>query len=265
MPKFFGPDTILWYYREKPAIGYIFYALALCALGVGIWPFVISPRKILHALRGDLADPRQQSDFDMLLLTAASFMPYLSQIPGVPSYFLAGCFFLSMLTGRMLERGLTCAMPLPRTGAAAALAAILLAGIFVHLRVGRTNQIETLSLCEDGRTYCMTRIPGRDIDSVHRDLEQHDTTSVWTTISFVYPLLFETNETLAVSNEILESPFRVYPEDVPWREPKRDRDAVFVVETDAPIRSLVETRCQQVFGSPSVARAYGKLVVISNR
>ena len=111
----------------------------------------------------------------------------------------------------------------------------------------------------------MTRIAAADIDGVHSDLKQRNVTSVWTTISFVYPLLFESGETLAVSNEILETPFRVYPEDMPWREPKRNREAAFVVETDVPIRSLVEMRCEKVFGSPPSAREYGKLTVITNR
>ena len=265
MPKFFGPDTVLWYYGEKPAVGYIFYAIAVFALGIGMWPFVKSPRKIFRAVRSDLADARQKSDFDMLVLTAASFIPYLSLVPGVPSYFLGGCFFLSMLIGRTLERGFSSSMVLSRVGSAAALAAILLTGISVLIRIGQTHEIETLSLCEDRRTYCMTRISGADIDGVHRDLKQHNVTSVWTTISFVYPLLFESDEMLAVSNEILENPFRVYPQDVPWREPKRDREAAFVVETNAPIRSVVEKRCEQIFSSPPLSREYGKLVVISNR
>jgi hypothetical protein len=265
MPKFFGPDTVLWYYGEKPAAGYIFYAIAFLALGFGIWPFVKSPRKILRAMRGDLADARQKSDFDMAVLAAASFVPYLSQNPGVPSYCLAGCFFLSMLTGRMLERGFSCSMRSARLGAAATLAAILVTGILVLIRIGQTSQIETLCLCEDKTTYCMTRIAAADIEGVHRDLKQRNVMSVWTTISFIYPLLFESGETLAISNEILEAPYRVYPEDVLWREPKRDREAAFVVETDAPIRSLVEMRCEQIFGSPSLAREYGKLTVITNR
>jgi hypothetical protein len=111
----------------------------------------------------------------------------------------------------------------------------------------------------------MTRISSADIDAVYRDLKQRDVTSVWTTISFIYPFLFESGETLAVSNEIFEAPYHVYPNDVQWREPSRDRDAAFVVETDAPIRSLVETRCEQVFGSPPLIREYGKLIVITNR
>jgi hypothetical protein len=265
LPKFFGPDTVLWYYAEKPAVGYLFYAIAFFAVGLGMWPFVRSPGKILRAIRGDLADARQKSDLDMVVLTAATFVPYVSQAPGVPSYFLGGCFFLSMLTGRMLARSFSSATPLARVGAAALLAAILLTGFFVLIHIGKTNQIETLSLCEDKRTYCMTRISSADIDEVHRDLKERNVTSVWTTISFIYPLLFESGETLAVSNEIFEAPYRVYPGDMQWREPKRDRGAAFVVETDAPVRSLVELRCQQVFGSAPLAREYGKLTVITNR
>src|SRR5215470_17390340 len=187
MPKFFGPDTVLWYYGEKPAVGYLFYAISLFALGIAMWPFVKSPGKILHAMRGDLADARQKSDFDMVVLTAASFIPYLSLVPGVPSYFLGGCFFLSLLTGRMLDRAFSSQMRLPRLGAAIAFAAILVAGIIVLICTGQTNEIETLSLCEDSKTYCMTRISSADIDGVYRDLKQRNVTSVWTTISFVYP------------------------------------------------------------------------------
>ena len=50
-----------------------------------------------------------------------------------------------------------------------------------------------------------------------------------------------------------------------WREPKREWGAAFVLETDAPIRSPVEMRREQVFGSPPLAREYGKLTVITNR
>ena len=70
---------------------------------------------------------------------------------------------------------------------------------------------------------------------------------------------------MAVSNEIFETPYRVYPEGILWREPKRDREAAFVLETNCPIRSLVEMRYEQVFGSPPLVREYGKLTVITNR
>src|SRR5206468_3530011 len=44
----------------------------------------------------------------------------------------------------------------------------------------------------------------------------------------------------------------------PRRTNKSDRNTL-------PMRSLVEMRCEQVFGSPPFAREYGKLTVITNR
>jgi hypothetical protein len=265
MPKFFGPDTILWYYPERPASGYVFYAIALFAMGVGMWPFLKSPSKIIQALRGDLPDPRQKRDFDMLVLTAASFVPYLTMSAGVPSYFFGGCFFLSILTGRMLERLVSASTALLRLAGVGVLAAILVTGVLVMIRVGQENQIETLSSCNDGKNYCMTRFPGADIESVEHYLRQHNVTSVWTTISFVYPLLFESGETLAVSNAIFEDPLRVYPQKIPWREPRLDRDAAFVIETDAPFRSLLEAHCAQAFGTAPLVQECGKLAVVAER
>src|SRR5206468_12656289 len=52
MPKFFGADTVLWYYPEKPASGFVFYMIALLAAGVAVWPFIRSPSKIVAAVRG---------------------------------------------------------------------------------------------------------------------------------------------------------------------------------------------------------------------
>jgi hypothetical protein len=265
MPKFFGPDTVLWYYSDKPPTGYVFYVIAGLAVGVATWPFLRSPSKIIQVLRGDLADRRQEKDFDMLVLTLASFVPYLTMSAGVPSYFFGGCFFLSVLTGRMLERSFSSSTALPRLGGAGALAAILVTGVLVMIRVGQENQIETLSPCSDGKSYCMTRIPGADIEGVEHYLRQHNVTSVWTTISFVYPLLFESGETLAVSNAVFEDPFRVYPQEIPWREPRLDQDAAFVIETDAAFRPLLEIRYAQASGGAPLIREYGKLTLIAGR
>ena len=263
MPKFFGPDTVLWYYPDKPASGYVFYVVAVLGMLVATWPFLRSPSKIVQALRGDLANCRQGKDFDMLVVTAASFVPYLTVPVGVPSYFFGGCFFLSVLTGRMLDRCFSSSMTVPRLTGAAMLAAILVTGALVMIRVGQKNQIETLSLCDDGRNYCMTRIPGADIEGVEQYLRQHNATSVWTTISFVYPLLFESGETLVVSNAIFGYPHRVYPQEIPWREPSLDSHTAFVLETNSPFRSALETRCAQAFGVAPLVREYGKLTVIT--
>ncbi len=263
MPKFFGPDTVLWYYPDKPASGYVLYVIAVLAVTMAIWPFARSSSRMVQALRGNLADPRQEKDFDMLVLTAACFVSYLTVRPGVPSYFLGGCFFLSVLTGRMLERSFSYSKALPRLGGAAVLGAILLTGIVVIVGVGRENQIETLSPCDEGKSYCMTRIPGSDIEGVENYLRRHNVRSVWTTVSFVYPLLFESGETLAISDAIFDYPYRVYPQQIPWREPSRDRDAAFLIETSAAFRPLLERRYAQASGAAPLIREYGKLTVIT--
>ena len=265
MPKFFGPDTVLWYYPDTPASGYVFYAIAALAVIVAMWPFVQSPSKVIQALRGNLPDCRQKNDFDMLVLTVASLVPYLTMPAGVPSYFFGGCFFLSVLIARMLERSFSCSKALPRLGGAAALTVILLTALVVMVMVVQKNQIETLSSCDEGRSYCMTRIPAADIEGVEHYLRQNNVTSVWTTISFIYPLLFESGETLAVDNAIFEYPHRVYPQEIQWHEPSRDRDAVFVIETNAAFRPLLEMRCAQAFGAPPLVSEYGKLTVIAEQ
>ncbi len=69
MPKFFGADTVLWYYPEKPALGFVFYTIALLASGVAVWPFIRSPSKILVAIRGGFARSNEERDLLLLLLT----------------------------------------------------------------------------------------------------------------------------------------------------------------------------------------------------
>jgi len=263
MPRFFGPDTVLWYYPDRPISGYVFYAIALAAVAIGAWPFLRSPLKVFEALRGPESFRGQQNDFYMVALTLASFIPYLSIRPGVPSYFFGGCFFLSVLIGRMLARSFACSNGISRVAGAVALGAILLVGVSVMIQVGQKNQIETLTLCRDGKGYCMTRISGADIESVQHYLHQHDVSSVWTTISFVYPLLFESGERLAVSNAFFEDPYRVYPRSIPWREPRLGPKTAFVFETGAPFRPRLEMRLREAVGDALVIRECGTLTVLA--
>ena len=265
MPKFFGPDTVLWYYPDKPASGYVFYAIGALAVTVAMWPFLKSPLKIMRVLRGDSVDSRQKSDFDMLVLMTASFVPYLSLPIGVPSYFFGGCFFLAALTGRLLERCFVCSKALVRSGGAGILAVIVITGSALMIDTARHNQIETLTLCDHGENYCMTRIPGADLERVERDLRDRDVTGVWTTVSFVYPLLFECGEEFAVSDAIFGYPYRVYPPVIPWREPKPEEHFAIVVESDSPFRAPLEARFLQAAGVAPMIREYGNLAVIEGR
>jgi hypothetical protein len=104
MPKFFGADTVLWYYSERPAAGFVFYTIALLAIGLAAWPFLRSPSEILEAIRGGFARGHDERDLLLLFLISACFVPYVTAPFRVPGYFLGGSFFVAVLTGRLLER-----------------------------------------------------------------------------------------------------------------------------------------------------------------
>ena len=265
MPKFFGVDTVLWYYPEKSALGFVFYAIALLSASVAVWPFIRSPSKILVAIRGGFAGGNEERDLLLLLLILACFVPYVTAPFRVPGYFLASCFFFAALTGRLLERCFICSKALVRFGGAGILAAAVITGTAVMIDMARRNQIETLTLCDAPENYCMTRIPGADLAGVEQHLRQRQVTGVFTTVSFVYPLLFECSETFAVSDAIFGYRHRVYPEAIPWREPAPDGHAAIVIESDSPFRAPLETRFLQVTAAPALISEYGKLAVIEGK
>ena len=262
MPKFFGADTVLWYYPEKPALGFVFYTIALLAAGVAVCPFIRSPSKILVAIRAGFARSNEERDLLLLLLTLACFVPYVTAPFRVAGYFLAGCFFFAALTGRLLEHCFACSKALVRLGGAGVFAAAVITGSALMIDTARRNQIETLALCDQGENYCMTRIPGADLEGVKNYLLQDRVTGVWTTVSFVYPLLFECGEAFAVSDTIFGYQHRVYPEAIPWREPDPEGHFAIVIESDSPFRQPLEKRFLQVAGVAPLISEYGELAVI---
>ncbi len=262
MPKFFGVDTVLWYYPERPASGFVFYAIALLAAGIAVWPFLRSPSKIVPAVRGGFGGGNQERDLLLLLLTLACFIPYVTASFRVPGYFLAGCFFFAALTGRLLARCFACSKALVRFGGAGIFGVALVTATALTIDTARHNQIETLTLCDHRENYCMTRVPGADLEGVELHLRQQEVTGVWTTVSFVYPLLFECGEAFAVSDTIFGYRHRVYPEAIPWREPDPKARFGIVVESDSPFRQPLEARFVQVAGAAPLIGEYGTLAVI---
>src|SRR5207248_10176674 len=83
MPKFFGPDTVLWYYPDKPASGYVFYAVAVLVVLAAVWPFVKALSKIFQVVGGILVDCRQTMDLGLLVLRVAAIVQSLSVSPVV--------------------------------------------------------------------------------------------------------------------------------------------------------------------------------------
>ena len=136
------------------------------------------------------------------------------------------------------------------------------AGVWALVETGAQNQIETLAKNPQDQGLCLTRIPGRDIEAVERNLRQNQITSVWTTISFVYPLIFESDETLGVSSAVFRLSFMAYPKGVPLRQPVPGERTAFVIENDPPLRASVEAKCERVTGAAPLVTDCGALVVI---
>ena len=111
----------------------------------------------------------------------------------------------------------------------------------------------------------MMRVPGADLDAIKRDLDQNGIKAVWTTVSFVYPLIFETNEKLVASESIFGVDRPVYPPSIPKPEPSEHERAVFVVETNSPYRQQIEETLALKTDTPPQIRKHGALTVIEQR
>jgi len=262
MPKFFSVDTVLWYYPETPWTGYVLYfvtGIAVVLSACGALP------KIRNAFSSGFAGTDTTKDLLMLILIGVSFVPYVIAPLRVPGYFLAASFFISILIARCVDRFLAQREMFVRALGAAMLLAAIVCGVDALIETAAHNQIETLTLCPNRQDHRMLRVPGRDIDAVKQDLEQNRIKAIWTTISFVYPLIFETGEKLVASESIFGVDRPVYPPSIPKPEPSDQDRTVFVLETNSPYRPEIETTLAQKGGAPPRISEHGTLTIIEQR
>lgn len=221
--------------------------------------------KIRSAFSSGFGATDATKDLLMLILIGASFVPYIIAPLRVPGYFLGASFFMSILIARCIDRFLAQKEISLRALGATFLLATIICGAVAVIETATHNQIETLTLCPNRQDHCMIRVPGADIDGVKHDLEQNGIKEVWTTISFVYPLIFETGEKLIASESIFGVDRPVYPPSIPKPEPSSQARAVFVVETNSPYRPEIETTLAQKRGVPPRITEHGTLTVIEQR
>jgi 4-amino-4-deoxy-L-arabinose transferase-like glycosyltransferase len=262
MPKFFSADTVLWYYPETPWAGYVLYFVTALALVAAAWGAL---RQIRSAFSNGFSVTDTNKDLLMLILIGVSFVPYVIAPLRVPGYFLAASFFMSILIARMVDRFLAQKEMFVRALGAAMLLAVIVCGVDALIETAARNQIETLTLCPNRQDHCMLRVPGRDIDAAKQDLEQSRIKAVWTTISFVYPLIFESGEKLIASESIFGVDRPVYPPSIPKPEPSSEDRSVFVIETNSPYRPQIETTLALKGGAPPRISEHGTLTVIEQR
>jgi hypothetical protein len=127
------------------------------------------------------------------------------------------------------------------------------------------DKIETLTFSANRHDQEMMRVPGADIDAVKKDLADNGHGAVWTTMSFVYPLIFETNEKLVASESIFGIDRPVYPPSIPKAEPSEHDRSVFVVETKSPFKQQIEETLALKSDTPPRIRQHGTLTVIEQR
>lgn len=264
MPKFFGADTVLWYYPGIKWTGYVLYfataiALVVAACGALRW------KSIRAAFNSGFLTNEATKDLLTLLLISVSFVPYIIAPLRVPGYFLGASFFMSILLARCVDQLFAGKQILARGLGALILLATIVCGLEAIIDTATHNQIETLTLSPNRQDHQMVCVPGADIDAVKQDLQQNGIRSVWTTISFVYPLIFETNEKLVVSESIFGVDRPVYPASIPKPEPSDQDRAVFVIETQSPYRTEIEGTLAQKSGAPPDVAEHGTLTVIKQR
>src|SRR2546427_409369 len=227
MPKFFSADTVLWYYPETHWSGYILYFVTALAVVIAAWGAL---PKIRNAFSSGFATTDTNKDLLILILIGVSFVPYIIAPLRVPGYFLGATFFMSILIARCVDRFLGGNKMLVRAVGAAMLLAVVVCGVDAGIETATHNQIETLTLCPNRQDHCMLRVPGKNLDAIKQDLEQNRIKAVWTSISFVYPLIFETGEKLIASESIFGVDRPVYPPSIPKPEPSNQDRTVFVIE-----------------------------------
>ena len=264
MPKFFSADTVLWYYPQTKWTGYVLYFATAIALIVAARS-ALQWKSIREAFRSGFFADVATRDLLMLILIAGSFVPYIIAPLRVPGYFLGAAFFMSILIARCVDEFVRRRnFPRLALGAAVFLATIV-CGVAAVIETATHNQIETLTLSANRHDHEMMRVPGADIDAVKQDIGQNGIKAVWTTISFVYPLIFETNEKLVASESIFGVDRPVYPPSIPKPEPAEGERAVFVVETNSPYRSQVEETLALKSDAPPRIREHGTLTIIEQR
>lgn len=262
MPKFFSDDTVLWYYPQTRWAGHVLYLVTMIAILVAAWHAL--PR-IWNAFKTGFTESERNADLLLLILIGVSFVPYIIAPVRVPGYFLGATFFMSILLARSIDYFRTKKQIGDRLIALGMFLATIVCGLIAVVDVATHNEIETLTLSPNRRDREMVRIPGRDLEAVERNLAQNQVKAVWTTISFVYPLIFETNEKLIASESIFGIDRPVYPPSIPKPEPDEHERAVFVLETNSPLRAEVEQTLAEKSGTAPRISEHGTLSIIEQR
>jgi len=262
MPRFFGPDTVLWYFPERSVSGAVYWVAVLLSLVLAAW----SVRKRVagffrdHLVRSGAPAPQDPTIYALLFLLAC-LPAYLLANMRVPGYLIGAYPFVAVIVGGGIAAAISRRKTLWSVFGGGALAALLAAGLYEAGVLYRNPGIETL-LTDPSGDVRMGRIAGVDIEQAHRYLRENGIRFVHASPSFRYPVVFESGETIHASAALFGWRGGLFP-DVEAQPPGEEvSDIVLVFESGLPIHRYAELPAgdrtsEHRFGSVTVVRLAG--------
>ncbi|MCC7014529.1 MAG: glycosyltransferase family 39 protein [Planctomycetes bacterium] len=260
LPRGFGTDTTLWFVEHASWIGWTAYVLCASVVVIALVPLARRPLETLRAWRSEARIGERQCELVLLACTAACFAVYLAPSERVPTYLLGAMVFLALLAAHVIGRSWRSGRVAGRIAAATLGLGFALTHLAAQVHVASSDHVDTLLF--SGEKAHMGQLPAADIEAVQRTLTERGIRSVWTTPSFVYPLIFESDETLGVSGSWIGWTVNVYPSSIPAPVPRSDELQAFVVEADSPYRPRARQLCRDISGRPPSVVLCGQLVVL---
>jgi len=252
LPRFFGRETVLWYQPEATVTGWLFYTFFFVTTLV----VLRAERNRLLALGAALARRRAVEFAELrgalvLVLLAASALPYLWVGIRVPGYLLGTLPFLCILAALALRQsaaGLAVALVLATVGALAS------------LPLAQHDRFESLTLGPHG--LAPFRYEGADFDAALSYLKEEQIDAVVASPSLQYPLIFASDEAIAATSRPLPWHYSVYR---PYDEAAAQRLQgwpVFVLETHSPFVPRARAETERISSGPVRLAEFGDITVI---
>ncbi len=261
MPRFFGADTVMWYFPEKSATGSVYAIVFLLALLFVIW---LARGRIAgflrdHLLRAAAARPEDPALYALVFLGASS-IPYFSAHFRVAGYLIGAYPFIAVVLATAIASLLSGRRLAARAGGATVLAVLLLAGLYEAGALLRNGGIDTLVTDGAGNTR-MRRIPSGDIEGMLAELRRSGTRFVHASAPFQYPIIFEEGGRIHASAALFGWRRRLFPE-LETPQGGGEPEMTLVFETGMPVRRFVELPAPAETGGRLSERRFGALTVM---
>lgn len=246
LPRFFGPDTVVWYLEDWHVSGALFYAAALVTVAL-VLRTVWRNRRQLGGL-GRTADFGAAREPVLLGLAVCCAVPYAIVINRLSPYLLGVIPLLSVLGASHLTPAVTSRGVARRTVAGIAALGLCGAGVYEGIQFARQDRVELLRIGPVGRLE-HTLYDGEDTTAVIEYLRKRNIEYVWATASLAYPIAFESAESVIASSKIFPWSYAVVPGYDRWVQRSARSHPVFVLPSDsAYLRSMDETFTRSMRG-----------------